>query len=104
MITLSFWGYGKIAKDYRDKCVFHVQNRLSQYWKAREDFNQKRQAVMEAMQKFAKLAAMLRTEQSTIPDFESRLDKTLKKTIPERGQEELDRLKRVFLYPAKSSK
>jgi hypothetical protein len=87
----------KTIMEFRNNVSFHINKSLAEYLKVRGDFYEKRREVVKAMQEFLSLAATLMKAQSTIPDFEARLDRTLKKKLPDESPEKLQRLKEYFI-------
>jgi hypothetical protein len=87
----------KIIRAYRNNVAFHANKKLKEYLKGRGGFYERRGEVVEAMQQFWGLAAKLIKEQRRIPDFERRLDGTLKKNLPDASPEKLRKLKDYFI-------
>ena len=88
----------KLIRAYRNNVAFHTNKSLGRYLKARgSPYGKKGQEVVKAMQTFFGLAATLIRAQRTIPDFEARLDRVLKKNLPDESPGKLQRLKEYFV-------
>lgn len=87
----------KTIREFRNNVAFHTNKSLAEYLRVRGNFNDQRAEVVKAMQEFFGLAATLMKAQRTIPNFEERLDFTLKKKFPEVGAGKLQRLKEYFI-------
>lgn len=83
--------------EFRNNVAFHTNKSLVEYLKIRGDFYEKRGEVVKAMQEFWGLAATLMKAQRTIQDFETRLDRTLKRSFPNESPEKLKCLKEYFV-------
>ncbi len=84
-------------REYRNKVAFHATKSLKEYLTVRGGFSANRGEVIKAMQQFFDLAATLIRAQGTMPDFETRLDRVLKKSFPGQSPEKLQQLRQYFI-------
>jgi hypothetical protein len=84
-------------REYRNKVSFHATKSLKEYLNVRGAFFANRSEVIKAIQEFWNLAERLMRTQGTIPDFEARLDRTLRKSFPRENPEKLQQLKDYFI-------
>ena len=90
--------YIPLIRDFRNDVVFHANKNLRRYLETRGSFYEKRMEIMGAMQEFWGLAAELIKDQSKVlPDFGTEIDPILKKAVPNATQEEIARLKALFI-------
>lgn len=88
----------KAVRNYRNDVVAHTNKNLRRYVKARLGFHEKRQEIVEALQKFFGLAAeLMRAESTTMPELGTEVDPIIKKIFPALRDQEIQILKDYFL-------
>lgn len=88
----------QLVREYRNSVVAHANKDLAQYVKARVRFQEKRQEIIEAMQKFLQLAAnLMRQEPVALPALSAEVEPILRKLLPNPRSQSIQGLRNYFL-------
>jgi hypothetical protein len=88
----------ELVRRYRNDIVCHANKDLRRYIETLREFSRKKQEIIKAMQEFLDLAAeLIRSQPTALPNFRADLDPILRKTSPELGPEQVERLKDYFI-------
>lgn len=90
--------YIQAIREYRNNVVAHANKDPALYVKARIQFQEKRQGIVDAMRNVLQLAAnLMRQEATALPDLSAEVEQILKRLLPNAGQKQLKQLEDYFL-------